>query len=637
MDARKGRGATVRVEFKVAKNNRGETFLTFKDSNTTGLTGAVIHDVSDYKNLKKSDHWARFEAFAYTKEDPDALGARGQGKFIFLRASKQYRMIYDTLRDDGVYRLGATEATKVGRKIYPQRGKKWEDETAKNQLRSFCDLEPLEDVGARIIVCEPIQEVLDEIKNGAFERAIQETWFRAIEKNQIEVWLNVSGESKKIDLPSPYPLPKNDVSKIKTWIYKKDFDDSTIFSSDGGFKIKNFCVVYLPKHQISEDLQGIAIVQNGMKVTSLNIDMAPTDVREKITGYIEFERELDRELRRGKNQNPNHYDLKWRSTTPRAIKGFINRQLEEFGRQKLGIGEDKREKQKRHRNNAEQKAMDLLLRYASDIDLRGPRRTGPVPDPGPCPNPNPPPNKEIGLIVQTQFPDIEKKPRVDWGEEMLVYIRCFNKTADDVKGLVSARILQADTLIEELLANEPVELRQASESNLKYVVVLNDGSPLAIGIDQPRYKNPGEYRIRTVLINADDGDEIDARTVKFWVEENPPRRMPFKLEAAALSTKHAWQPGGDNNDPTIYYNTNHPHYKASQQDEEDQADYLFNICLEGAFYFILTRPYNEHGEVDYRPLNTDNIVHSSKDVMPEKVYQEISEYISSVRWRRFEE
>ena len=427
LDARKGRGATVRVEFKVAKNNRGETFLTFKDSNTTGLTGAVIQDVSDYKNLKKSDHWARFEAFAYTKEDPDALGARGQGKFIFLRASKQYRMIYDTLRDDGVYRLGATEATKVGRKIYPQWGKKWEDETAKNQLRKLCDLEPLEDVGARIIVCEPIQEVLDEIKNGAFERAIQETWFRAIEKRQLDVWLNVSGESKKIDLPSPYPLPKNDVSKIKTWIYKKDFDDSTIFSSDGGFKIKNFCVVYLPKHQISEDLQGIAIVQNGMKVTSLNIDMAPTDVREKITGYIEFDRELDRELRRGKNQNPNHYDLKWRSTTPRAIKGFINRQLEEFGRQKLGIGEDKREKQKRHRNNAEQKAMDLLLRYASDIDLRGPRRTGPGPDPGPCPNPNPPPNKEIGLIVQTQFPDIEKKPRVDWGEEMLVYIRCFNK------------------------------------------------------------------------------------------------------------------------------------------------------------------------------------------------------------------
>lgn len=638
LDARKGRSA-VCVEFNLVKNKRGETtFLTFKDSNISGLTGKVVKDVSDYEYLKKHDHWARFEAFAFTKSDPDALGARGQGKFIFLRASEQYKMFYDTLRGDGVYRLGATEATGVGRPIYPERGKKWENGTAKSQLHSHCDLEPLEKVGTRIIVCAPRQEVLEEIENGAFERAIQETWFRVIQKNQLEVWLNAFGENKKIELPAPYPVPKKDTSKIETWVYKKDFEDPTISSSDGSFKIKNFCAVYLPEHEIREELQGVAIVQNGMKISSLNMEMTPPDIRKRIIGYIEFDKELDRELRRGKNQPPNHYDLKWRSTTPRAIKHFINRQLEKFGREKLGIGEDRREKQKRLRNTAEKEAMALLLRHAHDIDLRGTRKPSHGPAPSPSPSPTPPPHKEIVLILQAQFPDAEKKPRIDWDEEMLVSLRCFNKTDNDVNGLVSVRILQADTLIKELLANEPVKLRHASERNRKpYVVMLNDGSPFEIVIGQFDYKNPGEYRVRTILINADDGAEIDVRTVKFWVEENPPQRLPFELVATQLSEKHAWQPGGGIDDnPTIYYNTNHPQYKFSQA-EEYQADYLFNICLEGALHFILNRPLDESGAVDYRPLNTDKIVSNDTDTIPDKVYEEISRYISEVRWRRFEE
>ncbi len=639
MDARKGK-SVVRVEFKVVKNEHDKTFLTFKDSNTTGLSGAVVQNVSDYKSLKQDDHWARFEAFAFTKDDPDALGARGQGKFIFLCASKQYKMFYDTLRDDGIYRLGATEATEVGRTVYPKRGNEWENNIAEAQLRKFCDLEPLEEVGTRIIVCEPIPEVLEEIENGLFERAIQETWFRAIEKGQLEVWLNVLGQNTKIELSSPYPLPKNDASQTKVWIYKKDFVDQAISSSDGTFKIKNFCAVHLSNHEIPEEFQGVAIIQNGMKICSLDMEMAPTDIRKRITGYIEFDKDLDRELRKGKNQSPNHYNLKWRSTTPRAIRSFINRQLEDFGRKKLGIGEDRREKQKRLRNTAEKEAMELLLRHAHDIDLQGTKKPGPGPTPESPPlPPTPPPNKEIGLILQTQFPNIEKKPRIDWGEEILLYLRCFNKTSDDVNGLVSARILQADTLIEELLANKPIKLKRAGENDLKpYYVVLSDGGPFKISIDQHRYKNPGEYRIRTALINADDGDEIDARTVRFWVAENPPKRMPFKLEPSPLPTEHAWQPGGDiDNDPTIYYNTNHPQYKLSQEDAEDQADYLFNICLEGALHFILTRPPNELGDVDYRPLNTNEIVSSDKDLIPEKVYKEINEYMSKVRWRRYEE
>ena len=636
LDARKGKGA-VHVEFEVVSNEHG-TFLTFRDSHTTGLTGEIVRAASDYETLKPDDHWARFEAFAYTKDNPDALGARGQGKFIFLQASKQYKMFYDTLRHDGVYRLGATQATKTGRPVYPEFGEKWEDEKAQDQLIEHCGLEPLEAVGTRIIVCEPLPKVLEDFSNGNFERAIQETWFRAIEKAQLKVWLKQDNESKEICVPKPYPLPDADAPKTKTWIYEKDFQASDISSSDGTFKIKAFRAVYFKSFKIPEEFQGVAIVQNGMKISSLNMDMAPAEVREKITGYIEFDKSLDRELRKGKNQHPNHYDLKWRSTTPRAIKQFIKTRLEEFGREKLGIGEDDRKRQKRYQRNAEKEAMELLRRFASDIDLKS-RKPGPGPEPPvepPPEPPEPPPHQEVGLLARLQFPDRSKKPRVDWGESLLLSIHGFNRTEEHVQGLLSVRVLQADTLIEDLASEVPAEL-PPSDGTSPSTVRLGDASPYAIGIDPSTYGTLGEYRIRAVLI-AHDGTEIDVRTMRFWVGENPPRKMPFDLEPAALPTQHAWQPSGDlDHDPVIYYNTNHPEYKYLQDDEDEQASYLFNICLEGALHFILTRPYDEQQEADYHPLDTDKIVSSQPDEMPEKVYEEVSKYIATVRWRRYEE
>ena len=113
VDAGKARNA-VNVRFEFIANSKGR-FVTITDSNTSGLTGPVLRDVEDYdKDLPEDYHWARFEAFAFTKSDPDAIGARGQGKFVFLRASNSYTMYYDTLRKDGIYRLGATQAQHTG-------------------------------------------------------------------------------------------------------------------------------------------------------------------------------------------------------------------------------------------------------------------------------------------------------------------------------------------------------------------------------------------------------------------------------------------------------------------------------------------------------------------------------------------
>jgi hypothetical protein len=114
------------------------------DSNTLGLTGPVLEHVEDYEeDLQEDYHWARFESFAFTKESLDAIGARGQGKFIFLSASKKHLMYYDSLRDDGIYRVGGTRATRTGCPILPSKGEKWEGDYGAEQLNKRCGLEPL--------------------------------------------------------------------------------------------------------------------------------------------------------------------------------------------------------------------------------------------------------------------------------------------------------------------------------------------------------------------------------------------------------------------------------------------------------------------------------------------------------------
>ncbi len=626
VDARSSKSLPIKVEFNVVRNANG-VFLTITDSNTTGLTGDVIHDIEDYRHLQRDDHWARFESFAFTKVDADALGARGQGKFIFLYASQNHKMFYDTLRKDSIYRLGATQATDIGCPIFPgSEEKPWESHIARERLSEHCGLVPLREIGTRVIICAPKQEVLDAIDSGEMERAIQETWFRLIQKKQLEVTLHTKGQIKTIELPNIYTLPQNDSSTHKVWIYGQDFNEREIKLLSGeNYKIKNFHVVYLKKETVPEDLQGITLVQNGMKITSLPMAMAPTDIKEKITGYIEFGRDLDRELRKGKNQLPNHYDLKWRSALPRSIKAFITNQLDAFGTSKLGLGEDPRQRKNRRRNDAEDWAMRQLQQYARDLNLLGPHKPRPGSDP-PRP-PIPPPHKDRGLSFK-DFLIPNEGFRVNWGQQVTFSLWGFNKTSEAVEYKISLRVLHADSEIVKLLDSESLTLDANSRKQIS-------DSSFTLAIEKPQYENVGEYRVKATLINAETGEEVDTLTRKFWVESNPPMRQPFELKASLFPPDLTLAWSADVNNMMLLYNTNHPEYRSAEKNEDTQTDYLLKICLEGALHFVLAKTFED--APDYAPLDTNTIMQSDKDIIPEKTYAEVMAYISKIRWKIYED
>ncbi len=630
LDAARGR-TPVRVRFELIQNPRGR-FLTVTDSNTTGLTGPVLRDFDDYEqDLPEEYHWARFEAFAFTKASPDAIGARGQGKFMFLSVSKSFTMFYDTLRDDGVYRVGATQAQRIGCPILPPSDDEpWEGERGAQELLDTCGLERLKEVGSRVIVVEPTDELLEQLTKGEFLRAIAETWFRAIEKNRLIVTVSAGNDTQTVSLPRPYPLADKDSPSQKVWILGKDSKDDEIRLSTGErHKVKHFHAVYLKEGTVQEDMQGIAIVQNGMKIVSLPTTVFPTQVRERVTGFVEFDRTAEHELRKAENQDPNHYDLKWRRRLPHAIKEYVNAQLEAFGKAKLGLGADPREARSRRRSNAEEWAMRQLQRFAADLDLFGARgRRFPPPPP-------PPPGKLLGVSINNfSFPDPEIAPQVKWGDRFTdLGVTAYNRTAQGLDLAVGVTVLRGDSAVLRLLNHKRFELGAGEQEVL---------GPFDVVIDPRVFDELGEYRLTASLFDATTGDRIDSVGRRFWVEQDPPLRKPFDILPVDgfpdPNQRRQWLIAGSiNNSATLLYNTAHPAYRLAEEAEEDLGDYVLDVVLAGAVQFVLDRPDVGDGRPDYHPLEAGKILGQPKPLnreeVPSAVHEEVHRYLSEVRWR----
>ncbi len=626
LDARASKKNPAVIKFEVIKTAKGR-FLTITDTNTKGLRGAAQHANAE----DEESDWLRFESFAVTKIDPNAIGARGQGKFVMLCSSSEYKMFYDTKRADGVYRLGGTQALEKGSPIWPENDV-WEDEKATSELAKHCGLKPLQEDGTRLIIFEPKEEVLKAIENDKLKQAIQETWFRAIEKKQLEVYIIVNGQHEFVDVPDIIIDTKT--PKAESWVSDLDFKDKTIKTSTNTYKIKRFEAYYDPDRELDEEWQGIAIIHNGMKICIPEGNRLPIEIQEKITGFIEFEKELDQELRKGNNQNPNHYDLKWRAAIPKEIKAYINQQLDNFGKEKLGLLQDPKEKKKRAQTEAEDWAMDMLKKHAPDLKLFGIRGRG---------NSNPPtidipppPDKDIGIAFKGfTFPDDSRKPRVNFDEKISFNLSTFNKTSNTISGKISLRVFKGDREIYNFI-DESKESIQIASNNIDCRI---QDEPLTLAIDENQFSEKGKYRILARLFD-EDGSELHKLSKPFWVEEDPPQNnAPFEQIPAELDEPLAWTTRGTlGNDPKLYYSTKHPEYKNAQasKDEEDLPDYMFKLCLEGAMHFILSLPSNDDSEDLYAPLDTSIIKSAIKDDEPERIHQEAMKYIAQIRWNIYQ-
>ena len=172
----------------------GHRFVSMTDCGTHGLTGRVLQGEDLTADLPIAERWGRFENLAFTKDpSKEALGARGQGKFIFVAASNTHCIVYDSRRSDGSYRLG----TRAIRSITENLSWSWDGEEAGEKLRTFCEtLRPLTRGGTRVIIDDPIDELVDDLISGRFLANIEDTWWEVIEKHNAKIGVVVCGRMR---------------------------------------------------------------------------------------------------------------------------------------------------------------------------------------------------------------------------------------------------------------------------------------------------------------------------------------------------------------------------------------------------------------------------------------------------------
>lgn len=180
----KGRGWSFTFELIEV---RDRNFLVMTDEGTTGLTGRVLTPEEYEMDLPREERWGRFEGVAFTQpREERTLGSRGRGKFIFVGASKEYTILYDTLRDDGIYRFGFRTVTRTESPLHAVDG-----QDGKRMLSEITGglIAPLSSVGTRVVIVDPVDELIEDIKNGNFLRCISETWWEIILKYNTNVKL----------------------------------------------------------------------------------------------------------------------------------------------------------------------------------------------------------------------------------------------------------------------------------------------------------------------------------------------------------------------------------------------------------------------------------------------------------------
>lgn len=558
---KKGKGWSFTFELL----ERGRRYLLMTDEGTTGLTGRVLSPEEYERDLPSEERWGRFEGVAFTQPRVErTLGSRGRGKFIFVGASKEYTILYDTLREDGTYRFGFRTVIKTESPVAAydgERGKRQLEEMTQNQIV------PLSTVGTRVIIVEPVDELVEDIKEGFFLRYIGETWWEIISKYGSCIKVKYGNKEYIASVPEEFDLKEEDSRKFKVWIKR----NHRVPVSFGEVKIKNLHMVY-SKEPVPEDIRGIAIQRDGMKICAIEPRYLGREFAERLYGYINFD--ADTEERLLEDEGIEHYSYDFRRAFPGAIKRFIEDEMMIFGREKLGYGVDTREIRREQQRNAERKALTAANNFARTLGIGA----------GPGPHREGPGGERIPRTVRIQMGELElPRPhdlRINYGESVKnIAVRIVNDEAREIDVRVKLFLRFYDKPLKTFLEHDIKLMPNTSTDNL---------GPFKETFTENNYPDKGKYTIVAKIISLMDenkGKELDYKTKSFYLEEDPPMRGLFeRCEAFGFPDDEpvkfwmGYSEFGSERGLILYYNLNHPGYIPASENEENLAEYILRIA-----------------------------------------------------------
>jgi hypothetical protein len=563
-DKKKGRGWSTL--FELIKGKEAD-FFVFTDAGTTGLTGRVLSLEEMDRDLPEEERWGRFESLAFTKtleQESAPLGSRGQGKFIFVGASKRYTILYDTFRKDGVYRLGVRWVEPTQSPVYS-----WEKEEARQKLSEMTGgvLQPLNAVGSRVIIVDPVNELVDAVKNGAFMHFVGETWWEIIDKYQAKIILRFDGHEIRAEKPKELEFPEKDSKECAVWLKENEKQKRGTIS----FFVKKLHIACNRKKTVPEDIRGIAIQRGGMKVCTISHRYLPQNLADNICGSITFDEDTERELRL--LEGPTHYTFDFSRGVARAIREYVLEELEKFAKEKLGWGADVRQIKRAKQQEAEQQAIWAANRVASKIGLSGKAKKK---------------TKRRGKegrhwkTIRVRFAEFifphEDTIRVNWGEKLKDIIP---EVTNDTDNKISVRAKVFTRFFDKVITN--LLEKEVEVPPHRSIEVFG---PHSEHIDKKAYPEKGKYFVVTKinsLMEENKGVELDETKQAFYVERDPPKRGLFE-KCEWIGTNPEWMgtvERGEEEGWKLVYNVDHPSYRASEEKVEEQKEYFFRLLAFG--------------------------------------------------------
>lgn len=547
----------------------GKVTLCISDSGTTGLNGRKFNNEAELvevlNNNQPGQDLAYFLNSNWSAKTSEEGGNRGRGKTLFLAASGEKRISFDSLRSsDGAYVFGQlyldSDKRVTFRLHYDEEGRS----VFKQKVHG--EIDPMDQYGTRIFIASPDPLVIKSIKDGELLAFISNSRWEIIKKFGAKIYVSDSREKKYATFSQWYE--DNPTDKLT----HKEFPGEII--KDGTkYKTKRLVLRYGEGLVLPESLRGIAIQRGGMTIQRV---LADELVREEgmtdIYGWLEMESSPLEEELKASCEGPEHIDLNWTIKPAKYLRDYIRTKVREFAKE-LKILDSEQAKVSRIQKTAQEEALKLLTPLFKQLGLFG---------------------KHIGKRTRKQSTRKENEPlrlsipdlvfprdsrRVNYGEEIKgAYVIPINELDESFMVLVRTYIVSSNGLKTTIL--------QEKEIN------LGPGTGPKIGVDSvviSKGYEAGGYSLRARMVSLEDkkglvGDSpIEKGTVlyerinqKFFVEIDPPESGPFDFQPKGRKDKSylfEWEANGGGY--TIYYNEFHPRIQLLLSDEEKLREYLF--------------------------------------------------------------
>ena len=550
------RSPKAKVEYRLHKRHSRDGgayhMLTVTDSGTSGLIGTILTRTQREERgdeLADGENWAAFEGQGFTKKgNEDSLGSRGQGKSAFLYHSRphefglnereRYLMIYDTLLSSGEYRLGIRYAMPADRVKEPP----LLDDDARTAVvsRAFdvgdgtlvdLELEPLHQIGTRVIVPFLSEEAIAAFRSGELERWLQRLWWRALQVEDLEISVvDEAGNSQDIEPPvcwesEPWRMPNETVMSWEN------------IPVDDGLKIKRLVLLYdpeLPDDEIfcgSDRPQwaGVQLLRSRQWIETFDLrDLVPLQYRQGFRGFAEFDRRLEQEL--GRAENPQHESFNGQFGPVRRIRQEIGNRVEEFARRQGWISATKtRDLSERDQESA----TEFIRTFASVASINNRRATSahnyPLLEP----------SLKWRCTLSLDYPT-PKTARVDWGESIgnvSVAVEVDPPNGNHWAA-ISLEISRDGIGSRAIVQTRQIETVDGyCSANFGSFQIINGNG------DQGKIQcpEPGEYRLRAVITLQ--GQRVASVMRRIYVQCDPPLPPDAKPHTISISVQNLSRQG----------------------------------------------------------------------------------------------